>query len=323
MPASALALRILTSVEIARAVCLGDFFHLDEAAKARALWSSGIHDADVDFFTATTPLTESAARQALAKHSASNRRSFAFGECPTENKKRGQSPRAWVAAFRAPTAPIIEGEKIALPPGTGCRDFFVRSLGPAGRSSGVQVQMDGKFAIPAADGTVTVTCSHDEKDKTISRHGPELWFAFPAGKGPAAEVPGRNSILAQKDPAAGFIVWINHLRAIEKLPPVEPVTFKGAPNLTRNATALHDRKQLAKIADLAKKQHGLTLSGEDRVMAKTRDDAMWLLWNSPRHRDLLLAPEATQIMVQASQNNEHGLLITSLIFFSGDKHSRN
>lgn len=316
MSASALALRILTSSEIARAVCLGDFFRLAEPAKAQLLWNAGIYDADVEFFTADTSLTEGAARRALADSGAKSRRSFAFGACPAKSENANPAARSWIAAFRAHAALVVADGKISMPAKAECRNFLVRSIGPSGRSTGLKNSPDGRIEIPSMDGTVTITCSHDENTKTMAAVGPELWFTIPTGKGPSAEVPGRSAIPAKSDFSAAVIAWVNHLRAAEKLSPVTPVTLRNAPDLTRHASALHDRKQLAKIAELAKKQLRLKLSGEDRVVAKTRDDALWLLWNSPRHRDLLLAPEASRILIQTGMSGSGGTLVASLIFFS-------
>lgn len=311
-----LALRIIASTEIARAICLGDFFRAPEPEKARILWNSGIHDAGVQFYTTDARLDRASAENVARKNAGTGTRAFAFGPCPEEKSGppstiSSTSARSWMAFFQAPAELKVRGDRFEIPGGDACANFVVRSVTVTGPSQSVDRAADGSWKIPPQDGLVTVTCSHDRAGSPdAARQGPELWYSVPSGKGPAPMNPVPGSLFA----------WINEARKLENLHPLSPIRLRHAPDLSKAQTSLHDRKKLREIAALARNQQKLSLVGEDRVIARSTEDAAWLLWNSPRHRDLLLSKDARSIMVQETKNKpddkRQGTITSSLLLFS-------
>jgi hypothetical protein len=305
-----LALRIVASTEIARAICLGDFFRAPEPEKARILWNSGIHDAGVQFFTTDAQLDPTTAEKTARQNAGAETRSFAFGSCPA-GKSEARSPSTWIAFFLAPAPVKLHDDRMEIPGGDSCASLIVRSVTARGPSQIIDRRPDGSWQFPRQDGVVTVTCSHDSAQiQRAAYKGPELWYAIPTGKGPASRVPAEKSL----------ITWINQVRKLENLEPLKSVKLRRAPDLSRDETPLHDRKKLREIAVLARNQQKLSLVGEDRVIARSTEDAAWLLWNSPRHRDLLLSKDARSIMVQETINKpddkRQGTITSSLLLFS-------
>lgn len=88
--------------------------------------------------------------------------------------------------------------------------------------------------------------------------------------------------------------WINAVRRAESL---KPVVFKNSLNdeasvLAIDPTLTHNRAMLRKVGD-SLDAGNVRLIGEDRVKGRTAEVMAWLLWNSPRHRALLLDKSAT------------------------------
>ncbi len=318
-----LGLRLLLSTEIARAVCLGDFFSAPEPAKAKILWDGGVYDASVAVFTTDTKLDAAAARSSAEKSGHPEARSYAFGACPGDAGKKSpaiSSPKSWLAIFTASAPAQLNGLELVLSEEVRkfCPNWLVRSAGRQGSSQNVAEKLPGRWLLPDADGIVTVTCSHDDAARASDR-GPELWYSIPTGKGPAPEVPHRN-ILSQKadHQKSALLTWINALRQDNGLGQLKEARLPGAPDLTAIKTPFHDRKALEKIRKVAHSgKLKLVLSGENRVLARTEQDAAWLWWNSPRHRDLLIKPEATHALIQTRAVGHS--LIVSLVLFSEPK----
>ena len=311
-----LALRIIASTEIARAVCLGDFFRATEPEKARIMWDAGVYDAGVQFFTTGSSLNDTTAADVAKEHGRKGVGSFAFGTCP--DSKSG--PRTWIAFFPSPVAATIVDDLLNVPAKGACEELMVRSVGLTGPSQKVGNVSGGRWKLPRKNGIVTVTCSHDAPTaKKPSRTGPELWFSIPTGKGPASTVPGDEFLKdanQTQDFKRALATWINKVRDLEGLTTLRQVSLPDAPDLSKSATPLHDRKLMAKLRAIARKHEELALTGEDRVIARSLQDAAWLLWNSPRHRDLLLSVSSRSILVQTTTDAVTGMTTASLLLFS-------
>ncbi len=307
-----LALRILMSTEVARAICLGDFFMAPEPEKAKILWDAGIYDASVTFFTVDQRLDEATARK-LALGAASNEtRSFSFGNCPADkNADLKKTEKTWLALFTAPAAAKISGSDLKIDgSSTYCTETSLRWVGTSGPSR------DLTWKLPTQDGVATFTCGHDQPGAKTSDLGPELWFSIPTGKGPAINAPHQELLGKTTDPEKSFVFWINSVRAEEKKLPLEIVDVKsglhGFPDLMSKSTPFHDRNALRSLKKLGRKKLGLELTGENRVVAATLTDAAWLFWNSPRHRDLLLDTSSTHALIQS--NTKKGIVMSVVLF---------
>lgn len=144
------------------------------------------------------------------------------------------------------------------------------------------------------DGVVSLTC----QPRAPRWAGPVLWYLAPVGaKGATQEIPEASALLtASASVPERLSAWILRLRAAAGLTPVsftEPLQ-KAAGQLAANGGISHDRQQLQKVASGLEALQ-VRFLGEDRVRASDAMEMAWLWWNSPRHRELLLNPAATQM----------------------------
>jgi uncharacterized protein YkwD len=127
--------------------------------------------------------------------------------------------------------------------------------------------------------------------------GPVLWYLTPLFGGPQT-LPPESEALSHGELSRSLALWINKIRYKEGLKALhfdrDLEIFAGF--LAKNGSLMHDRYQLKSIFHKMKDSHVSPL-GEDRVRAPDALTMAWLLWNSPRHRGLLLSPEATAIGV--------------------------
>ena len=317
-----LALRILMSIDVARAICLGDFFTATEPEKAGILWDAGIYDASVNFFTVDQKLDEPTARKFAIGAASIDTRSFSFGHCPREKAGVKKNEKSWLALFTAPTPAKITGNRLTIGDLSSCAEVSARWIGPSGVSRPLEKKSDeskdGFWELPAKDGVATVTCGHDQPPTKTSDLGPELWFSIPTGKGPPDRAPHQELLANAADPKKSFMTWINSVRADEKRLALERIDeamgMPGAPDLTTASTPLHDRKALRRLKESGKKKPGLELTGENRVVTATMADAAWLFWNSPRHRDLLLDARSSQALIQSKTNKGQGIVLSIVLF---------
>jgi hypothetical protein len=332
---AALAVRIIASTEIARAVCLGDFFRAAEHIKAQTLWEAKIHDAGVSFFTTDRVLDKASAQNLVRSaqsdatqltQAASSARSFAFGKCPTATPEIGKKSdvKSWLALFSSPKQAEVTEKDLRLPRFTTCKETIVRWIS-AWQGTSIKLTPDSnqKFQIPSDDGLISVTCSHDVKGLPPAANGPELWFSIPTGKGPSAIPPGNVADNVQAENfSTQLFQWINRIRALEKLKPLEKLDLPGVPDLTRNRSPLHDRKLLQQVSEHARVARNYAFQGENRVVARNIADAAWLLWNSPRHRDLLLDSRARFGLLQFYSDSGSGQITASILLFSPSVNDR-
>jgi len=277
-----LALRILMSIDVARAICLGDFFTAPEPEKARILWDAGIYDASVNFFTVDQKVDEPTARKFAIGAASTQTRSFSFGHCPSETGDLKKTEKSWLALFTAPTATKITGNRLKIGGLSSCAEMSARWVGPSGVGSPLEKKGNdskaGFWQLPAKDGVATITCGHDQPRTKTSDLGPELWFSIPTGKGPTNRLPHQELLTDAPDPKKSFMTWINSVRADEKRLALERIdeetSMPGVPDLTTASTPLHDRKALLRLKESGNKKLGLELTGENRVVAATLADAL-------------------------------------------------
>jgi len=112
-----------------------------------------------------------------------------------------------------------------------------------------------------------------------------------------------------------ILQWINQQRqeaGLASLQSNSPQLYQAAAALSQhNLTVHHQRPHLRKIRDHLAPQ-GFRLIGENRVRAGSPSLLAWLLWNSPRHRSLLLNPKATHIGINIRHIDQEKLLVLVL-----------
>lgn len=326
--------------EIARAVCSGSFFHATAAQKAQLLWASKIYDAGVEFHLADEQLTATSARELADSLQHPGIRAFSFGECPQLKGKSKQSRKAWLALFPARhSAEINAKRQLAVTVDDECATLSANFAGTDGRMKKLVPKNHGNWPLPEADGVVSVTCGFDsargpkqdntkpEKTNQNKRsRGPELWYTVPTGRGPNLTVPhqnvltGNSKIRVLSDENEALVKWINRIRGDLGLKPIVKLQLDGQSELLQNPTQLHDRKVLQRMNQVANKKN-LGLTGEDRAVGSNLTDVAWLLWNSPRHRELLMNNRATHAVVASKKTPPPAQqLILSLMLFEKNQN---
>lgn len=267
------------------------------AAKA---WAAGIYDAQV----------EGRKLEPLAGQAVSSDDALRKGK--TLAKIRGFGGYAgglcadgsgWAAAFpaAAPLGRLDAKGRMQLPQQAlkhQCESFRVDY---AARDTGAPRELLDVVALPLdhlAVGSISVTC----QPKSPRWQGPVLWFLLPVGDGPGAVPPEADALVSGADPTASLTTWLNRVRVKEGLLPLESLATLAAEAgvLAVDGDLSHNRELLRKVAgQLAADK--LKLIGEDRVRATDAVQMAWLLWNSPRHRGLLLNKEASAVGIALRQ----------------------
>ncbi len=137
-----------------------------------------------------------------------------------------------------------------------------------------------------SDGVVSVTCWPLDRNK-----GPELWYLMPVGKGPYRGVLNVEAL------ERGLFTWINSVRQREGQAPLKVGVLTPKQIKSLAATGLVHQREILLSLKQEFEQKGFSFVGEDRVIGRSLPEKAWLLWNSPRHRDLLLHPEATHAVL--------------------------
>ena len=158
------------------------------------------------------------------------------------------------------------------------------------------------------DGVLSISCQpHDETDQ-----GPVVWYLAPVKQGPPVTVPFAE-VLADKKlaPAVRVTVWLNRLRAQNGVAPLatgHPQMGAITRQLAKSQSLLHDRHDLRRAEVVIKKAGGKFL-GENRVKGASLIDMAWLLWNSPRHRGLLLDGQSSQLGVTTTKLKDESFAV--------------
>ena len=152
-------------------------------------------------------------------------------------------------------------------------------------------------------GVISFTCT------PLAKHeGHELWFMLPIKSPP--QDPPFISLVSRTD-ISSLGLWVNALRKEFGLSPVadnNEFLNKSSERLAKKMTVKHDRRIL-KQEQKALSDHQLKLLGENRVEGENARDMAWLLWNSPRHRNLVLNPNATHLSIGNRAQNQRSLAV--------------
>lgn len=160
-------------------------------------------------------------------------------------------------------------------------------------------------------GTLALTCLPEDKTR-----GPELWALIPV-HGNSFSFPLRSALGTD---LVSLKTWVNQLRIMEDLPPLEdqlaPLDSSGT-RLSKHMSVSHNRTLLTQEKKRLQKQQ-IHLLGENRVKGTDTRDMAWLLWNSPRHRKLLFSPSATHFTLGTQTGGNTNLAV--LIFAKVKNH---
>ena len=287
----------------------------------RELWQADIFDAQLQghFMTAkkglqATPELLAKAATILAERTSHN--GFYYGSCP-------QTLTGWAITSPAPGDYLKRADNHSLflawssvrPYCHEAHIDYVAAAAGRARSLMVLTQKDQSRDITIddtllADGTISVTC-YPQYGKNL---GPELWFLAPVKAGPPVQPPSVEYLpKAEDDDISSILPWINDLRATAKLSPLTELAKNRKRHidtalLAHNVTVHHDISHLQSVQAMLRKSGGIFV-GEDRVKGDNLREMAWLLWNSPRHRDLLLSAKADSLAVSRINDKTQSLVV--------------
>jgi hypothetical protein len=266
-----------------------------KALSTELSWKYGLNDAQLEgrFFLpragVKATIQEMSKRgKSLAKRM--HHHGFAGGVCPDGS--------GWAISVPAPIEmkPAQNGG-LTLPMAEltdHCSDVAV-DFAPSGRGLGkVLNTVPTTISLRSlGQGTLSVSCL----PRTPAWQGTVMWYLQPVNTTAVTEIPGKPILDGSDAPELVLARWINELRKNEKLPPIifGALPMAEAANLLSiGGGIIHNRKLLKNAKDLLAGRK-FTLIGEDRVKAESIPSLAWHLWNSPRHRRLLLDNKATHL----------------------------
>lgn len=288
--------------KLANQLCIGQ-----KGLSIHDLWGRGIYDAQLEGHFMTIKKGMVAPPELLAKAAEilagrTDHNGVHYGTCTANST-------GWVITSPAPGNHVKIGDNESINFNWSqirpyCNEAHIdyaaasggraRNLMVLKHSNGTEVTVNTAFLVP---GTVSLTC-YPKYGKNL---GPELWFLVPVKGGPPAQAPTLEVLVKKPDkPEAAFMRWINELRGSAHLPALARLPSglgnPGQKLLAQNDTIHHQIAHLEQVQSMLRGSGGLFI-GEDRVKGGNWGDMAWLLWNSPRHRDLLLTNKANRLAV--------------------------
>ncbi len=275
------------------------------------LWQYGIYDTFINAQVIRGkggPLSTTAIQQyALNLAKLNNHRGLGFGHCSDQS--------SWVASVPNPT-PLVQRRGPILRLDISSLNGFCRrvSLHFAARKGGLSkrvwsvpsYKLRGPFTHPVInpyflpEGNLSISCLPKQ-----ARSGWELLALIPLNGN--IRTPPFLDAMEQE----GLMSWINRVRSYHQLPPAKTdskALLLSSQRLLKTGTVHHDRQQLKQ--EKRRLLHAnMTFLGENRVMGRDKKDMAWLLWNSPRHRNLLLSEKATHLGLAFKQSSPDTLAV--------------
>ena len=295
------------------------------------LWQAGIYDAQLQAHFMTPKPGMIASDQLMGRAAAilaerASHNGFDYGLCPAQSSGWViTSPAAGDFVQRKNPQSILLSWSAVRP---YCQEAHIDYVAAAsGRARNLLVlthaDLSREIKLDAtllADGTISVTC-YPLYGKNL---GPELWYLVPVKEGPPAVTPGSET-LAQTEAlyAPTLLRWINELRASAGVAAVSPLANSHARRLDRrllaqNDSIHHDIQHLKSVQTMLQRSGGAFI-GEDRVKGQDLSEMAWLLWNSPRHRDLLLNTKADSLAVSQINDKTQRLLVLTFAKYSKER----
>lgn len=203
---------------------------------------------------------------------------YAWGICEGSRK-------AWALYTRSPEPIIVTGSSLQLATAMKalCRSVAVQAADAEKGASFALPHPNESIIRPSGHGTLSATCFPRQENQ-----GAQTWFLVPFGRG-TLKLPGDELLVQEK--LTSFQNWLQFIRKREKLSPLTfPPSLYAILNILENAKRVDHDRTLMREAQQVARRRGLVLIGEDRAQGLTMQELAWLLWFSPRHRDLLLDP---------------------------------
>ena len=257
-----------------------------DAKKTIAL---GIYDAQIDVrlieTVAGTALTEKMLLK-KAKALAAMKRYLGYtqGVCPDQRK-------GWVAALPAPGPLLRTSNGFEIKSDAINKSCKTHRIDFAATKGGISSRLPDSRKIQTTklgEGIVEITCQ-----PAFPRwQGPIVWYLAPTSEKALADKP---KLANSDDRAAALSLWIASIRSKEGLKPTisNDGLKRAAELLTIDSSVTHNRANTDSMRAKINASESLRVLGEVRVRGQSVDDLAWMLWHSPRHRDLLLQAETT------------------------------
>ena len=279
----------------------------------RSLWSKRVFDAGVLLYVLNADPSnpnneenlESMGRSLAAEVS---HKGYIFGSC--------NPSKMWVATTPAPFPLLNSPTKVRINPKKMDHycSWFRIDYAHARHGKPRRLFKSNKTKKPvviSADtsllerGTLSVTC----KPRKPSWIGPVLWSLSPVKQGPLDSPILFKDLTPQKE---SLNSWVNKVRLEMGLSALShsDKKFKSLAEtlVTNNDSIHHNRNDIRELSKKLKHAEGKFL-GENRVQARSNEEAAWLLWNSPRHRSLLLHKKATHFSTLGKKMNSKKLSV--------------
>jgi hypothetical protein len=278
----------------------------DSLPTLNELWQANIFDADLqvqlirrdDQLAVKAEDLAKLARELSVKQEAFG---YAWGDCP--DRKTG-----WIASASSPVPLTRTGSQLSLADDASLLKSFCRDLlaDHADRLKGQTTALprvgQGWNLESLGPGTVSITCM----SLNPAWRGPLLLALLPVEGGPSETLASAQALDKSSSPEQKLVDWVNALRAEDKLPSLKHATSgplqASVLKISLHPTIRHDLRQIDSATRELKKHY--TLLGEDRVSGGQFRDMAWLLWNSPRHRNLLLNPRADTVAINVKRRGD-------------------
>ena len=137
------------------------------------------------------------------------------------------------------------------------------------------------------EGTFSLSCTTNQNELA-------LLYLAPIKNG-GHNIPLHTFLKSTLADVSSLVVWINNVRRKEGLASIDFTNKELIPigrELIKDKRVEHDLKKLQSVKNYLQSKN-LRFLGEDRVKAESFEKMIWLLWNSPTHRSLLLDKRAT------------------------------
>ncbi len=275
-----------------------------------AAWAAGVFDAQMDGRRAAlragrAPTMAELERKARAIARVRHFAGYAAGSCPDGS--------GWAVALPSAEPLKVDAKTGALHLPASLIDACASFRVDFAPTDGFTTKQLGAARTVAAkdlgDGVLGVSCQ-PPRPRT---QGPVLWFLAPVGKGPSEIVPESAAFGGGGTTLQRLESWI---LAVRRAAGAQPVVFKREMNeeasiLAINPSLNHDRELLKKVGESLDAGE-IKLLGENRVKGRDPERMAWLLWNSPRHRELLLNGSATVAGLAARDDRGETLVVLVL-----------
>lgn len=267
----------------------------------RELWKKNVFDAQVQVKAVNPQVTlkrESFEHFLSKTLKGARKRGATWGSC--------DDGRKWVALFHSPSPVSKKAAEVRFPASTlraFCRRLAL-DFAPTDRIHVKRLRLNENGSLQTSElgrGVIGVSCW----PRQYHNLGPQTWFLLPVG-GPLSLRPPSHQLLkpGRKNPIG---TWVNTLRKKVKLPPISFATkaLKQATTpLSEIQTPQHNLMKMQEAHQNLQKK-GFSLVAENKVIANSLEHAIWLMWNSPRHRRLFFRKDFDFIAVHKSQTSQH------------------